>query len=109
MKRFPKILTAGLSKAWKRPLALLVCVTLLVTVADLALMTALRPRETAHRASSADALRPFHLDAANASAADRPFSTGATGSLQAAGYPWNLPLPRWSSFTLPYGGGRWPD
>ena len=109
MKRFPKILAAGLNKAWKRPVALLVCVALLVTAADLALMAALRCRETAHRASSADALRPFHLDAANASAADRPFSTGATGSLQAAGYPWNLPLPRWSSFTLPYGGGRWPD
>jgi hypothetical protein len=79
-------------------------VALLVTAADLALMAALRCRETAHRASSADALRPFRLDAANASAADRPFSAGATGSLPAPEIYWYTFPWRWSSFTLPYGG-----
>jgi hypothetical protein len=107
MRRFPTILAAGFKKAWKRPVILLVCVVLLVTAADLALMAAHRSHQTAHRVPLADALRPFHLDAAGASAADHPFTTGATGSPQVTG--WGLFPLRWSTFTLPFGaedGGR---
>ena len=107
MRRFPTILTAGLEKAWKRPVALLACVALLITAADLAMMAAHRSHQTAHRVSLVDAIRPSHLDAARASAADHPFSTGATGSPQVTG--WGLFPLRWSTLTLPFGaedGGR---
>ena len=101
MRQFPTILAAGLKKAWKRPVALLVCVALLVTAADLEMMAADRSHQTAYRVSLADALRPFHLNAAGASAADHPFSTGATGSPQVTG--WGLFPLRWSTLTLPFG------
>jgi hypothetical protein len=101
MKQFPTFLTAGLNKARKRPLALLVCVALLVTAADLALMAVHRLSKTANRARLADAVRPFHFDAASASAADHTTPAGATGIRQTGG--WGLFPLRWSSFTLPYG------
>jgi len=107
MRRFPTILTAGLEKAWKRPVALLACVALLITAADLAMMAAHRSHQTVHRVSLADVPRSFHRGAAGASAADHPFSTGATGSPQVTG--WGLFPLRWSTLTLPFGaedGGR---
>jgi len=107
MRRFPTILAAGLKKAWKRPVALLVCVVLLVTAVDMALMAAHRSHQTACQVSLADTLHPFHPDAVGVSAADQPISTGATASPQVTG--WGLFPLRWSTFTLPFGtedGGR---
>jgi hypothetical protein len=101
MKRFPTILATGLNKARKRPVALLVCVALLVTVADLALMAAHRFHKTAHRASLADAVRPLHLEAASASAADHPLPAETTGSVPLVGWI-DFPL-RWPRFALPFG------
>jgi hypothetical protein len=104
MKRFPTTLAAGLNKGRKHRLALLVCVAVLVSAADLALVAAHRSREMAHRAQLVDALRPFHLNAANAasaSAADHLFPAEATDSPQVVGWrPW---LPGWLSYTLPHG------
>ena len=101
MKRFPTILAVGLDKARKHPVALLVCVALLVTVADLALMAAHRFYKTAHRASMADAVRPLYLDAASASAADHPLQAEATGSVPLVGWI-DFPL-RWPRFALSFG------
>ena len=103
MKRFPTILAAWLIKARKHPVALLACVALVVGAADLALMAAHRSHKTAYRAPLADALRPFHLDDASASAADHHFPAEATGSVHVVrgwiDFPW-----RWFHFTLPFSG-----
>jgi hypothetical protein len=107
MKRFSMILVAGLNKARKRPVALLVCAALLVAAADLALMAAHRFRQPAYRASRHDAARPLHLDAPSASAADYPLQAEPTGSLPMIGWI-DFPL-RWPRFALPFGteeGGR---
>lgn len=101
MKRLPTILAAGLNKARKHPVAILVCVALLVAAADLALMAAHRFRETAHPARLAHALGSLHLDAAGASGPNHPFPAEASGSMHVV--KWRSLLPRWSTFTLPFG------
>jgi hypothetical protein len=104
MRRLSTILTTGLNKAWKSPLALLVSVAVVVTGADLALVATHRYREAAHRTQLADALRPFHVDASGASAADHPFPPEATGSPQVSG--WDEILPGWPSYFLPFGAEK---
>jgi hypothetical protein len=101
MKQFPTILAVGHNKARKRPLALLVGVAVLVSAVDLALVAVQQYRELAHRASVADAPRPMHLDAANASAADHSFAAEKTAIPPTAGWI-DFPL-RWFHFTMPYG------
>jgi hypothetical protein len=113
MKRFPKILAAGLNKVLKHPLALLVGVALLVAAADVALVSAYQIRQEVNGGPRADALRPLHLDAASASAADHPITAEATSSLPPGmdwkdccwrpGGSWTPFWLRWSSLTLPYG------
>jgi hypothetical protein len=102
MKRFPKILAAGLEKARKRPLAFLVCVGLLVAAADVALVGADRIRQTANRTRLADNVRLLHLHAASTSAADYPFPAAASSSPQMMSGWIDFPL-RWFRFTLPNG------
>ena len=101
MRCLSTILTTGLNKTRRSPLALWVSTAVLVAGADLALVATHRYREAAHRIRLADGLSPFHLNASGASAADHPFPPETTGSPQVSG--WDEILPGWPSYFLPFG------
>jgi hypothetical protein len=84
---------------WRRPLALLVTLALVVTAAGLALEVAYKAVDAARQAQRAESLRPFGRVTLRATAAHRLVATNATDSLPAVG--WSIRLPGWPSFYLP--------